>query len=93
MELTGKQVLSLFRLTPPTSRGRQLDNDAYLNEANNEKLGDISLTLWRTRFTGGKPEPISSKRYLPEDARVHERSKKGLSHCVACVIEATSETS
>jgi hypothetical protein len=87
MELTGKRLGPLFRPERVISRGRELDDDTYLNKSR-DKLGDIKLTLHRTR--PGVPEPVSSIYTPPEDLRVHERSKKGLSHCVACVIDLSS---
>jgi hypothetical protein len=43
-------------------------------------LGEISLRLWRTVM--GKRQIASTKSLPPEDQKVHERSKKALSHRV-----------
>jgi len=56
-----------------------LDDDNYLSSSASTSIGEISLKLWRTIL--GKPT-VSSGAKIPEDQKVHEKSKKAFSHCI-----------
>lgn len=57
-----------------------VDNDDYIDTIACHKLGNIILTIWRCKDGGNSSFAIG--RPVPEDKTVHERSKKGTSHCV-----------
>ncbi|EIW84410.1 hypothetical protein CONPUDRAFT_135863 [Coniophora puteana RWD-64-598 SS2] len=64
---------------------RLTDDDAYLRIPGLEKLGEISLEIWRGRCMG----PGAHLRFgTPNDNRiVHERTKKAMVHCVGFAEE------
>lgn len=57
-----------------------LDDDSYLGTSASMKLGEISISIWRTAL--GARHVASSSLQPPEDPKVHERSKKAFSHRV-----------
>ncbi|KAH7884270.1 hypothetical protein F5I97DRAFT_1888165 [Phlebopus sp. FC_14] len=56
------------------------DEDKYLNNQQAKHIGEIGLCVWRAEYTGGDTY-LPHTRTLTEE-KVHERSKKAMSHCV-----------
>jgi len=55
------------------------DDDSYLDTLASQNLGEINLSIWRG--TIGPPSNFV-RDAIPEDQKIHERSKKALVHCV-----------
>ena len=76
MELTGMRrstwMLGIFTMNGP-------DDDAYLGKTGPKNLGEISLSLKRVNVICEIPHVKGV--VVPPDQKVHERSKKGMTHC------------
>jgi hypothetical protein len=57
------------------------DDDEYLNASSAQNLGEISLQFWRAIVVPYHPAHFSGHQ-IPEQLKVHERSKKGVPHRV-----------
>ncbi|TRM64535.1 hypothetical protein BD626DRAFT_492155 [Schizophyllum amplum] len=72
--------------TSPTERralqfgALQLTDDESCLAKDHQKVGEISLELWRCRVLG--PGPRLQGSSVGEPSRVHEKTKKGLAHAV-----------
>lgn len=58
----------------------QADEDEYLDKAS-KHMGEIRLDVWRVMVRSRHPMNLFRGVYESE-GKVHERSKKALSHCV-----------
>lgn len=58
-----------------------IDDDAYLAHPTSQHLGEISLAIWRIAV-GLRSDATFIP--IPEDPKIHERSKKALDHRVKC---------
>jgi hypothetical protein len=59
------------------------DDDAYLNASSSQNLGEISLKFWKVTL---KSACLPLGHQIPEELKVHERSKKGVPHRVKYVL-------
>jgi hypothetical protein len=81
--LSRSLVWSLYsELTDDFSLGFE-DDDAYLNASSSQNLGEISLEFWRITLQSAH---LISGHQIPEELKVHERSKKGVPHRVKYVL-------
>jgi hypothetical protein len=65
-------------LNVSSSDDDSVDTDAAKN------IGQISLSIWRVE-KGERIPAMTFRTQLPQDEKVHERSKKAIAHRVGCV--------
>lgn len=79
LELTG--ILSILHVTCIIPHAL-IDEDEYLNQASTQ-LGEIQIRIFRAQHLGtALLQPVSNSA---GHGKVHERSKKAVTHCVSCV--------
>jgi len=69
-----------------------VDEDDYLGQTP-QAFGEMTITLYSVvQYMPGQRDPIHRAGYgnAFEEKKMHERAKKGLSHCVAFVIPKCS---
>ena len=59
------------------------EEDEYLNQGS-AHLGEIQIRMYRAQHCG--TVPFKAVVAAPGHAKVHERGKKAVTHCVSCVI-------
>ncbi|EIW84404.1 hypothetical protein CONPUDRAFT_142711 [Coniophora puteana RWD-64-598 SS2] len=63
------------------------DDDSYLRTPGLEKLGEISIEIWRGKCMGPGASRFIFRKAPSDDRIVHERTKKAMVHCVSFAEE------